>query len=290
MQPRLNKVFVFYWEVIKMKETLRKSMLKCLRKKDSQNLAKLLEGEGFDMSVDLEEVLKNYTEKINTAFKERKVPKKNIENKLLFYGIILDDLTDYTKIYSEGFVGQRNKDKTLEIVGYGVIKSILDPIRILFDPNPERKLRKPVYFFWHDVLEPQLPEQKTDPFAALKVFKATESKYHDLIKSDCKVKALMGIARYSLAYGLALKKGIKNSYHPLESKDLEKTLRVNAFFAPGNPTKCRLYAGRFGANPLFSFWPADRINTRRKIKDYLPNEGFFQTGVYGRKAVNALLS
>lgn len=193
-----------------MNKTLRKSMLECLKKKDSQNLAKLLEDEGFEIVIDPSEALKNHTERTRQVCegKSRILVERGWKGVLIF-----EDLNDYTKVYGDSFIKQRNKNGTSEIVGYGVVENYIEPARVIigvwFDPvdlfnktlpifpdkimtkknvfslfEIEKKLKNPRHFFWYDVLEPKLTEQETDPFAPLKEFKATESKYHDLIQSD----------------------------------------------------------------------------------------------------------
>lgn len=97
----------------------------------------------------------------------------------------------------------------------------------------------------------------------------------------------MGIARYTMSYSIALRKSIKNLGYELKRKDLEQTLRVNAFLAPGNISKHGLYFGP-NAQPPFKPW-SGRIRNRGKIKGYLPHDGFFKTGVYGKKAIDTLL-
>ncbi len=194
-------------------------MLTALKEKNKEGLARLLEQEGFELEINPSEDLAGHSQKVShtLSIRGRSFRAGHISPHV---GTYYEDLNDHKREYENGFIRQRCSDERAEIVAYGVVENVFDPTK-----KAEIELRCPRHFFWYDKISP--PNE-------------LEKEYDDMLKETEKL-VNSGKIGQKAAYIRVGKGAIRRVMKTIVTegyKDLSEMLKVNAFYAPGNPAEC----------------------------------------------------
>ena len=197
----------------------KQSMLTALKEKDREGLVRLVEQEGFTAEVDPATVLAEHSQRASNSFP--------IKSRALMRGgqpiaFFYEDLNDHEQEYRNGFVRQRDSDEHLEVIGYGVVEQIFDSIK-----NIKVELKHPRHFFWYDKTPMQGTQSDVERGYNYAIEEARELFDGGKINNRGAVRKVRKAAARRAWKMLTAE----------DEKDLMEMLRVNAFYAPGNPAE-----------------------------------------------------